>query len=254
MRTLWWITVMAFFLGMGIGTSISGFQEKRGEELPVFSSQPEYMSPFAPEESPTLPTAAQIGSSQTEETVFPCPLQFTSLVVEKLSSYEGPWLQDGSEEHVVGVAALLVRNTGTIGIEYARISLVQNGQELIFDATYIPPKGTILLLEDNKQPYSDAPVTNCRCRSVIPGNFDMAQRTVRIEQEGLCTLKVTNLTDTPMAGVRIFYKHHDGQADLYVGGITYSAVIPELLPGQTKEITPYRYASGYALVVAVVEE
>jgi hypothetical protein len=154
----------------------------------------------------------------------------------------------------MGVAALLVRNTGTVGIEYARITLQQNGREMTFDATYIPPKGSVLLLEEEKQPYTDAPVTQCRYRTVIPGDFDLSKREIRIEEEGMGSLKVTNLTDQPMGCVRVFYKHHEGQADLYVGGITYSVVIPDLQPGETRIITPYRYACGYALVVAVVEE
>ena len=70
----------------------------------------------------------------------------------------------------------------------------------------------------------------------------------------MCTLEVTNLTEQEMDCVRIYYKHHEGENDLYVGGITYSAVIPNLSPGETRSITPYRYASGYAQVVAVVPE
>jgi hypothetical protein len=148
----------------------------------------------------------------------------------------------------------VLENTGTTGIEYARIVLMQNGQELTFDATYIPPKSTILLLEENKKPYSAAPVAACRCRTVIPGVFDRAERTVEIKETGMCTLEVTNLTDQKIDSVRVFYKHHEGKDDLYVGGITYSTAIPELEPGETRSITPYRYASGYAQVVAVVPE
>lgn len=254
MRTLWWIVIAAFFLGMGVGTGIAGFAEKENGMIPVFSSEPEQMQSFPQQTDSTEQTFVQTGEELPEEHSFPLALQYTTLVVEAYSSYDGPWLEDGSEENVMGVAALLVRNTGSIGIEYARITLVQNGSEMIFDATYIPPKGSVLLLEENKQSYSDAPVTQCRYRSVIPGDFDLSQRKVRIEEEGLGSLKVTNLTQEPMRCVRVFYKHHEGQSDIYVGGITYSVVIPDLQPGETRTVTPYRYACGYALVVAVVEE
>jgi hypothetical protein len=39
---------------------------------------------------------------------------------------------------------------------------------------------------------------------------------------------------------------------LHIGGITLSAVIPDLLPGETRVVTPYRYAGDYSAVVAVV--
>jgi hypothetical protein len=65
-------------------------------------------------------------------------------------------------------------------------------------------------------------------------------------------MTVTNLTAEVMPCVRVFYKQHEGASDLYVGGITYSAVIPDLQPGETRQITPYRYANGYSAVVAVV--
>ena len=250
---LWWVVIAAFFLGMGVGTSVAGRMGPKGGTVPVFSSEPEQMQSFPSQPSPTEETLIQTGNEQ-EDTSFPLALQYTTLVVEAFSSYDGPWLEDGSEENVIGVAALLVRNTGMVGIEYARITLQQNGREMTFDATYIPPKGSVLLLEEEKQPYTDAPVTQCRYRTVIPGDFDLSQREIRIEEEGLGNLKVTNLTDQPMGCVRVFYKHHEGKSDLYVGGITYSVVIPDLQPGETRTVTPYRYACGYALVVAVVEE
>ena len=111
-----------------------------------------------------------------------------------------------------------------------------------------------MLLEENKSPYCDAPVTQCRYRTVIPGDFDMSQREVRIEEEGLGSLKVTNLTEEPMHCVRVFYKQYDAQRDVYIGAMTYSAVINGLRPGETKMLVPYGYVSGYAKVVAVVAE
>ena len=252
MKVLWWVVIAAFFLGMGVGTGVSGWMEPKSETVLEFSSETQLQT-TSPQTEPIEETLSPT-EDQQEAASFPLALQYTTLVVEALSSYDGPWLENGSEENVMGVAALLVHNTGTIGIEYARISLMQNGQEMIFDATYIPPKGSVLLLEENKSPYCDAPVTQCRYRTVIPGDFDMSQREVRIEEEGLGSLKVTNLTEEPMHCVRVFYKHHEGQSDLYVGGITYSVVIPDLQPGETRIVTPYRYACGYALVVAVVEE
>lgn len=246
MKRTWWITALVFLVGIGVGSFVTDMA--RGEN----TGQPDPTAAATPS-SPTQPNVEQVESTLAPAG-FPFALEYTSLVAQKLIPYEGAYLEDGSEEAVTDVAALILENTGTIGIEYAQIILVQNGRELSFDATYIPPKSTILLLEENKQPYSDAAVTSCRCRTVIPGVFDCAERTVEVKETGMCTLEVTNLTEQTLSGVRIYYKHHEGPNDLYVGGITYSTVIPDLEPGETRSVTPYRYASGYAQVVAVVPE
>ncbi len=237
---------MVFLLGIGVGCVVA---QSGRPEIPetIVVTEPN------PTENPTQPNIEQVGGT-AEPAGFPYQLEYTSLVAHKLIAYEGVYLEDGSEETVTDVTALILENTGTIGIEYTQIILVQSGRELSFDATYIPPKSKIMLLEENRQPYSDAPVTACRCRTVIPGVFDRAQRSVSIRETGLGTLEVRNVTEQALDGIRIFYKHHEGESDLYVGGITYSTVIPELQPGETRSVTPYRYASGYAQVVAVVPE
>ncbi len=238
------VTVAVFLLGLGIGGGLTRLMYPGNEALPVLS----VTEPSA--QLPTQPNTAPAGG-ENKQNGFPFVLEYTSLVAEKLIAYEGAYLEDGSEENVTDVAALVLTNTGTTGIEYAQLILIQNGRELSFDATYIPPKSTVLLLEESKQPYSAVAVTACRCRTVIPGVFDRAERTVQIRETGMCTLEVTNLTDQKLDCVRVFYKHHEGAEDIYVGGITYSAVIPDLEPGESRTITPYRYASGYAQVVAV---
>jgi len=247
MKAFWWITVAVFLLGIGVGNGISHLQGQSGADLPSFTTEPVSTQP------PSRPAVEQVGATN-DRTGFPFALEYTSLVAQKLIAYEGAYLEDGLEENVVDVAALVLENTGTTGIEYAQIVIIQNGQELFFDATYIPPKSTVLILEENKQAYSDSPVTACRCRTVIPGSFDRSERTVAVKEVGMCTLEITNLSQQEMDCVRVYYKHHEGETDLYVGGITYSTVIPNLLPGETRTITPYRYASGYAQVVAVVPE
>jgi hypothetical protein len=246
MKRTWWIVALVFLLGFGMGCGVAGLGSPAPAET-IRETEPK------PSEKPTQPDVEQVGDAENPAG-FPYKLAYTSLVVQKLIAYEGVYLEDGSEEAVTDVAALVLENTGTIGIEYAQIILEQNGRELSFDATYIPPKSKILLLEENKQPFSAAAVTACRCRTVIPGVFDRAERMVSIRETGLGTLEVSNLTQQDLDSIRIFYKHHEGENDLYVGGITYSTVIPDLKPGETRSITPYRYASGYAQVVAVVPE
>lgn len=249
MKRLWWITAVVFLLGIGVGKGIGGWQAQRESALPVFAQSTD---PTRPETEATAPSEPE--QTDGAESLLPCSLRYTTLVAQKLVSYEGPYLESGTGENVVDVAALLLTNTGTIGIEYTQIVVTQGGRELYFDATYIPPRSTVLLLEENRSGYLPDEVTSCRCRTVVPGTFDQEVRTISLREKDMCTLEVTNLTDQPLSCVRVFYKHHMGQDDLYLGGLTYSAVIRDLQPGETRAITPYRYASGYTKVVAVTVE
>lgn len=244
MKKRWLIWLTVFFLGFGLGNR-AGRVPETSEEPPSFSLRSE----------PTEATQATLTQTSVElSPEFPCSLRYTSLVVQGLVCYDGPYSEDGSDEEVFGVAALVVENTATVGIEYTQIVLTQDGRELSFDATYIPPRSTILIPESSRAPYSTAAVDSCRCRTVIPGDFDWSKNLITLADEGLCSLAVTNLTEETVSCVRIYYKAHLGREDLYVGGITYSVTVTDLAPGETRIVTPYRYASGYAQVVAVEAE
>lgn len=248
MKRFWWTWVAVFLLGIGVGRLILLSEMGPGEELPSFSSpQVSETVPTIPEKNPE-PTYVQTGNQEG----LPCKVKYTPLVVCQLASYDGPYLEDGTEEELAGVAALVVENTGTIGMEYVELVITQGQKELVFDATYIPPRGTLLILEKNRQLYTQTEVSGCRCRTLIPGTFDWEKERVRIQPGEGFSIAVTNLTEEAMSAVRVFYKQHEAAADMYVGGITFSVVIPDLQPGETREITPYRYANGYSAVVAVV--
>lgn len=248
MKRYWWSWIVVFILGVWMGRLFLQPQEVSGTELPSFSvPQVSVTSPTIPTKDPE-PTYVQTGNQEG----LPCNVKYTPLVVRQLAGYDGPYLENGTEEELTGVAALVVENTGTIGIEYVQLVINQGQRELVFDATYIPPRGTVLILEKNRQPYTRDAVTGCRCRTLIPGTFDWEKERILIQPGEGFSMAVTNLTEETMPYVRVFYKQHEGGSDLYVGGITFSAVIPDLQPGETREITPYRYAHGYSAVVAVV--
>ncbi len=243
MKSLWWILALVFILGIGTGSRMV-MQQPQGADLPAFSA-PETQ---APTQKPTL---APIGK---EEYGLPCAFQYTTLKALKLVSYDGPYWEDGTGEDVFALAALLVENTGTTGLDYACITVQQGTRELTFDATYIPPRSRVLILEENRQSYSDEPITACQCRTVIPGSFDLRQRIVRLEDVGLSGLKVTNITQETAYKLRIYYKHYDRESGAFLGGITYSVTVDDLQPGACLELHPYRYTPGYTQAVAVTVE
>lgn len=235
-----------FALGIGVGAwgwSKPWQQEK--EPCPSFSPQIlQGETQAAVQTPPATQPPAQEG--------LPWQLQYTNLVVRELASYDGPYLEDGSLEELTGVCGMVLENKGNIGIEYVQVVVTQGARELTFNATYIPPRGSVLVLEKSRQEYSRETVSSCQCRTLIPGDYDWEKEQILITPDEGFGLQVTNLTEKTLPYVRIFYKRHDAQADMHVGGITYCVVLPDLQPGESRTVLPYQYANGYSSVVAVV--
>ncbi len=178
----------------------------------------------------------------------------TSVVAHRLISYDGPFLEDGSQEELVGVAALELRNTGDTVAEYVQAVVQQGQRQLHFEATFIPPGATVLALEADRTPYTADPVTDFRCPAIVGMEPQSWERSVRVETQGQCGLTVTNLTQEPIRCVRIFYKQYYEAEDMYLGGVTYCLVVTQLLPGQSRSLSPYHFATRYSRVVAVTVE
>ena len=54
----------------------------------------------------------------------PTGVSGTTLIAQRLSAYDGPFLEDGSDWEVFGIAALLVYNGGSKELRSAKIELI----------------------------------------------------------------------------------------------------------------------------------
>lgn len=182
----------------------------------------------------------------------PLPIPDTTLVAKRLSSYDGPFLEDGSDREVVGVAALLVHNVGNKEILTACVLLQLDEAVYTFCGEHIPPGAEVLLLEHSGKSYVDRELTACSgCQSVAQTDPITG---IAVADRAMGTLVVTNETDQTLENVQIYYKMWLSPPDIYVGGIAYMTEIPKLLPGETKHIYPGHYACGYSKVVSVTAE
>ena len=80
----------------------------------------------------------------------PYQIPGSSLVVSGIASYDGIYLEDGSDTEISGVTVLLLRNDGDTDIEYASVSVGMDGTELQFDLSDLPAGGTAVVQEKNK--------------------------------------------------------------------------------------------------------
>lgn len=181
------------------------------------------------------------------------PVTGAKLIANALLPYDGPILWEG-EEDLSSVAALELWNAGDCGIRYAEVVVQQEGRVLTFSATYIPPGGRVVVPEKDRQAYTRGAVTDISYPAVIPLEEEAGADMVAVRENGSFALTVTNHGENSISCVRIFYKQYDSRQEVYAGSVTYSVVLTDLKPGESRNLMLYRYAAGYAKVVAVVAE
>ncbi len=206
------------------------------------------------ERSFVLETGEPTAPTPTFDTFsFPYSVGDSSIVLQAISAYEGPYLEDGSDDEVVDIAALKIYNSGMEEISNLYIELLWENGSFVFEGDHIPPDATVVLLERNRGLFHNYCYKACNIRQEIFKMCDI-QDQIAIAEEGLGTVTVTNLTDRTLLDVNVYYKSWLNPPDVYVGGITYKTEIPQLLPQQTVSLSPYHYACGYNKVVTVTTD
>ena len=178
-----------------------------------------------------------------EQIEFPYSIGGTELSVDKIAPYDGIYIEDGSDEEISGVAALVLTNHGADGVEYAEVSVSQASQTLSFKATAIPSGASVVVLEAGRTSWSEEPVTQIYASASDSSEFGMAEDAVQITDNGDDSISVTNVSGKEIPCVRIFYKYKL-EDNIYVGGIAYMVKITGLEAGASKTVRPSHYASG----------
>lgn len=184
----------------------------------------------------------------------PFPIPNTTLVAERIVQYEGGFLEDGSNDEVVNIVGLVLRNSGDEMIHCARVVLERGLLQLCFEATYIPPDASVLVLEKDRQQCLSHNFTACYGWQKGGQEKWVDQGAVQVEAVGMNTILLTNISEETCHNVTFYYKNYLEYAQMYVGGITNRCAVGQIEPGQTVEVSPYHFASGYSKVLGVTAE
>ncbi len=188
--------------------------------------------------------------SKSEELSLPYTVRQTGFVVQALTSYEGPFLEDGSYEEVVDVAALLVSNTTEDIMKSVTVLVETNREIMCFTGTWLPPKSTCVLLSQEKSIYIPSVVLDITAQTE---KADVAVYTDQLlwteEEDGI---HLTNVSQKDLYGIRVLFKTYLQQTGQYIGGVTNEAVVERLPAGKTTVLLPPYYVKDYTRVVTVV--
>lgn len=181
---------------------------------------------------------------------FPYRIRDTNMLVEGIGIYEGPYLEDGTNDPVADVAALQLKNLSDSPLERGAVILEIGGELYIFEAFAIPPGQSAFVIESKKKAFTSEPITFCSGWAVEETWLDISQFAT-IEEYGIDTLMITNISDDILPTLRVLYKSFDQKSGMYIGGICYEIELHQLEPGQSISVKPYHYVSGYSKVVAI---
>lgn len=172
--------------------------------------------------------------------------------LQALSGYQGPYVEDGTDDTVSDVLAITVRNDGDKTVQYAHIILTQGETAYEFDVTTLPVGASAQLLELSRQPMPDntdgmtAQVTACAVFDTEP---TMCEDVFQIETQDTA-ITITNNSGSDITGqIYVYYKIAYG--DLYMGGITYRVGTAGLKAGESTTCYAGHFSTDYSKLMFV---
>ena len=167
--------------------------------------------------------------------------------LQALSGYQGPYVEDGTDDIVSDVLAITVRNDGDKTVQYAHIILTQGETAYEFDVTTLPVGASAQLLELSRQPMPDstdgmtAQVTACAVFDTEPS---LCEDVFQIETQDTA-ITITNNSGSDITGqIYVYYKIAYG--NLYMGGITYRVGAAGLKAGESTTCYAGHFSTDYS--------
>lgn len=177
----------------------------------------------------------------------PCPVEDTGLVASCLASYDGPYLEDGSDDEVIGVAALVIENVSDLLISRGAVILLQKDRHLVFEFTALPPGASVLVLEKSRQLYyAESPEA---CWGWAQKEYPENTGAVTVWESGSKSLNIRNMSGCALKGVVVLFKNFDAESGMYIGGISYPVCAEHLAAGEERTVSPFKYVRNYSRVV-----
>ena len=182
---------------------------------------------------------------------FPYAIPNTSLTIQNIASYDGIFLEDGSDSPVSGIYSIVLKNTGSMDVEFARITLSCDGTPITFELSDLPAGAAVVAQEINQTAYQDGVYRDYNADIAESDGLEQSAGKISVQENEDGSLTVSNLTDRLIPCIRIFYKFYMSDEDVYVGGITYTAKLTDLEAGASQTIIPSHYSRGYSKVVMI---
>lgn len=158
-------------------------------------------------------------------------LEEENLILEQVGAYTGAYVEDGSDQQVERVAAVVVRNTSDEMLQLMQLELTIDGKETLFQITNLPGGARVLAMEMSRISLSEeSQIAYEQEASVFLEDASLHEDVVEVSgKDGRLT--AGNRTGEVLKNVYVYYKTKT-EENSYLGGITYRVGFEEI-PAQT---------------------
>lgn len=169
----------------------------------------------------------------------------TPLIVESIASYDGAFYEDGSGREVMGVAAIMLRNSSDETVPYANVIVYTENCRYEFEATMIPPGAAVLIPERNALILSEQKIKRCfGWMTVLQSKLP---QDIKIEMSEGFT--VTNQGPKTIRNLIVYHRTYIADGDFYMGGRAFETKIKRIAPAQCISVMADNFALGYSEIV-----
>ena len=212
-------------------------------------TEPKPTEPKPTEPKPTEPKPTEPQPTQPKPTEPPV-VENVPLSVQRVVRFSGQFVEDGSDELVEHVLAILVTNVSDRFLDLGTVSYDVGGETASFVVTGLPPGRSAWVMESSRMRVNKGAdpdyigcVTNYRS-GVVSQTADI---TLRAEGNQLIAVNNTGAT---LENVFVYYKilHTDGN---FFGGITYLVDFGTIEPGGTARSIAGHYQEGKTEIVRI---
>lgn len=200
-----------------------------------------------------------VQASQPEETAPDQPQRLLkdTLRIDKIDSYTGLYVEDGSDEAVSGLLMMLVTNISEEPVQYAEIALDLGDETAKFSVSVLPAGGTAVLIEQNRMAYDksvDYASASAECVHLADFEKPISLREDILQIQVLeGAINIMNISGEDIDGtILLCYKNISN--GVYHGGIAYRVRLEGgLKAGEVKQImgTHFRQDGSEILFVDI---
>ncbi len=165
------------------------------------------------------------------------------------AGYDGAFLEDGSDDEVKNVLALLFKNNSGKDIQYAEYAFSVDGKPISFKVSDLPAGQQCVVLEASRHQRSTSEVLELISRVVAPVDMLPGSDKVLPVINDDNTITIMNLTQENLPVVRVFYKYFYEDENTFVGGITYTASAKDVPAGGSVTIAPSHFEANASLIM-----
>ena len=165
------------------------------------------------------------------------------------AGYDGAFLEDGTDDEVKNVLALLFVNTSDKDVQYAEYAFAVDGKPISFKVSDLPAGQQCVVLEASRHQRNTNEVLELISRVVaqvdmLPGS-DKVLPVINDDN----TITLMNTTQEELPVVRVFYKYFYEDENSFVGGITYTATATKVPAGGSVTIAPSHFEANASVIM-----